>query len=81
MLVAELGRISEHDRGLMAMRIVGIMGVAMMITMVVVIMMVMMITVMMVVRAVLVIAMYMRMVTSAMAMIECAHVKPKYPCL
>jgi hypothetical protein len=66
MPMAELDGISQHDRGLMAVRVVTMMGVA--VTMI-------MIVTIMVVRVVLVIAMDVRMVTSAMAMIERAHVK------
>jgi hypothetical protein len=40
MPVAEFGGIGQHDRGLMAVRVISIMGVAMMITLVVVMVMV-----------------------------------------
>jgi hypothetical protein len=71
MPVAEFGRISQHDRRLMAVRIISIMAVAMVMAMIVV-----MVMVVMVARVVPVIAMDMRMVAPAMAMIERAHVKP-----
>jgi hypothetical protein len=77
--MAEFCRISQHDRGLMAVGVISVMGVAMMVTEIV--MMVMVGRMWIVVRAVLAIAMDVRMVTSAMAMIKRAHVEPKYDCL
>jgi hypothetical protein len=73
--VAEFRRISQHDRGLMADGVISVMGVAMMMAAIAVKMVVM------VVGVAFIVAMDMRMVTSAMAMIECAHVRPKTPSL
>jgi hypothetical protein len=62
--VAEFRRISQHDRGLMADGVISVMGVAMMMAAIAVKMVVM------VVGVAFIVAMDMRMVTSAMAMIE-----------